>query len=428
MNLNEFVNAVTSGAFDDKFEMLYGASDRSVLRHRARYLSAAENFSRIYPQCGEIRVFSAPGRTEIGGNHTDHQHGRVIAAAVDTDAIAIVSLNDENIIRITSSGFPDISIVPGDTAMRPDERNTTAALVRGIAAGFTDIGVEVGGFDAYITSEIAPGSGLASSAAFEVLTAYIIDRCFNAGASSPFELAGIAHAAESSYYGKASGLMDQTVSAVGGFVFIDFGVPEEPAVRKIGFDFSRAGYSLCITNTGEDHAAASEEYSAITAEMKSVAKALGKKHLADCSESEFYEKLPELRKVCGDRAILRAAHFFGDDLRAELEADALSIGDTVEFFNHVNGSGRSSCELLQNIYSCREPERQGVSIALMMSRRFLGENGAVRVHGGGFGGTVQAFVPNYLTEDYTAEMERIFGPGSCRTHVIRPAGAYELEK
>lgn len=427
MNLNEFVNAITSGSLDGKLGMLCGASDRAVLRQRARYLSAAENFSRLHPTCGDIRVFSAPGRIEIGGNHTDHQHGRVLAAAVGTDAIAVVSPAENGKIHITSEGFPDIVIDLGDTDMRSGEVNTSAALVRGIAAGFAEAGVEAGGFDAYISSDIAAGSGLSSSAAFEVLIAYIIDRLFNEGKSSPFELARICRRAENVYYGKASGLMDQTVSASGGFVSVDFSAPDEPSIDRISFDFADAGYSLCITDTGEDHSAAAQEYSAVAAEMKSIAAALGKEYLAECSEEEFYEKLPELRKSCGDRSVLRAAHFFADSRRAELEAEALSVGDTIEFFRLVNESGASSCELLQNIYSCGEPGKQGLSIALMMSRRFLGENGAVRVHGGGFGGSILSFVPNYLAEEHCAEMERIFGAGSCRLLNIRPVGAYELE-
>ena len=427
MNLNEFVNAITSGKLDSKLGILCDPSDRAILRQRARYLSAAENFSRLHPTCGDIRVFSAPGRIEIGGNHTDHQHGRVLAAAVGTDAIAIVSPSEDGKIHITSEGFPDIVISPDDTDMRSSETGTSAALVRGIAAGFEEEGVAAGGFDAYISSDITAGSGLSSSAAFEVLIAYIIDRCFNEGKSSPFELARKCLRAENVYYGKTSGLMDQTVSAAGGFVSVDFSVPDEPVIDHISFNFADAGYSLCITGTGEDHSAAAKEYSAVAAEMRSIAAALGKEYLADCSEDEFYSRLPELRRSCGDRAVLRAAHFFADSRRAELEAEALSIGDTLEFFRLVNESGNSSCELLQNIYSPGSPEKQGLSVALMMSRRFLGENGAVRVHGGGFGGSVLAFVPNYLTEEYCSEMERIFGTSSCRILNVRHAGAYELE-
>lgn len=426
MIFSEFLNGIQSGKFDEKLQMLYGASDKALLRNRARYLSAAESFSRLYPDCGEIRIFSASGRSEIGGNHTDHQHGCVIAAAVDLDVVAIVAENDEKVIRITSEGYPPDVIDLSDLSPRDEEKGTSAALIRGVAAGFAKKGIEVGGFNAYTVSDVIGGSGLSSSAAFEVLVGTIIDKLCGKEAVGAVEIAKIGQFAENTYFGKASGLMDQMVSSVGGFVFIDFDDPEKPEIRKVGFDFSRAGYSLCITDTKGSHADLTDDYSAVSEEMRSVARVLGAEVLGDCDEDEFYEKLPDLRKECTDRAILRSAHFFADDRRAGLEAEALESGDTVEFFHLVNESGRSSCELLQNIYSCRKPLEQGISVGIMLSRRFLGENGAVRVHGGGFAGTVQAFVPAYLAEEYSAEMDRVFGEGSCHILTVRPVGGYEL--
>ena len=427
MNQTETISALQQGRFDAVLQQLYACSPAEVAPYRERLIGAVKAFGQEFGTDGEISLFSAPGRTELCGNHTDHQGGHVLTGAVDLDIIAVAARRDNGKIRLKSEGFLMDSVELSDLRPQVDEEGTSAALLRGIAAKFDEMGYPVGGFDAYISSDIAAGSGLSSSAAFEVLIAYIIDRLFNEGKSSPFELARICRRAENVYYGKASGLMDQTVSASGGFVSVDFSAPDEPSIDRISFDFADAGYSLCITDTGEDHSAAAQEYSAVAAEMKSIAAALGKEYLAECSEEEFYEKLPELRKSCGDRSVLRAAHFFADSRRAELEAEALSVGDTIEFFRLVNESGASSCELLQNIYSCGEPGKQGLSIALMMSRRFLGENGAVRVHGGGFGGSILSFVPNYLAEEHCAEMERIFGAGSCRLLNIRPVGAYELE-
>ena len=426
MNLNEFVNRISSGALDEEFKTLYGPSDRNLLRNKARYLSAAENFSRLYPECGEIRVFSAPGRAEIGGNHTDHQNGCVLAAAIDLDIIAIAALNDEDVIRVKSEGCDTDEIKLDELGAVADEAGTSAALIRGIAAGFAENGTELSGLNIYTSSDVVKGGGLSSSAAFEVLTATIIDSFFNEVRSDPITIARIGQTAERSYFCKECGLMDQIVSAVGGFVYIDLHDPAEPEITAVPFDFARAGYSLCITDTRDSHIGLTKDYEDIVAEMRSVAEALGAEVLGECSEDEFYEKLPELREKCGDRAVLRAAHFFDDDRRAGLEAEALKTGDTEEFFRLVNESGHSSAELLQNTYSLSTPEKQGIGTAIMLSRRFLGENGAVRVHGGGFAGTVQAFVPTYLAEEYRREMERVFGEKSCRVLSIRTAGACEI--
>lgn len=426
MNISELVNAVSYGGLDEQFRILYGNSERTLLKQKARYLSAAENFSKLYPESSEIHVFSASGRTEIGGNHTDHQHGCVLAAAVSPDIIAIVSFNNDGVIRISSEGYSDFEIDVEAVDAVPDEKGTSAALVRGICAKFAETGLKTGGFDAYISSDIPTGSGLSSSAAFEVLIGTIIDTYYNKSWAGAVEIAKAGKYAENVYFGKASGLMDQMVSSVGGFVFIDFKDAENPEIRSVDFDFSSAGYSLCITDTKGSHADLSDEYSEISAEMKRVADALGGELLTDVSEDEFYQKLPELRKVCSDRALLRAAHFFAENQRVTDEAEALENGDTEEFFELVRASGDSSYKLLQNLYSNTKPQSQELPLAIMLSERFLNCSGAVRVHGGGFAGTVQAFVPNYLADDYAAEMNRIFGENSCQILCVRSVGGCEI--
>ena len=426
MNIYDLISGISEGRFDEKFRKLYGASDRAVLKARARYLSAAEKFSVMCPECEEIHVYSAPGRTEIGGNHTDHQHGCVLAAAVSLDMIAIVNFHDEGVIRVRSEGYMADEIDLSSLEVNPAEKGTSTALIRGIAARFAEMGVKTEGFDAYMTSDVLSGSGLSSSAAFEILAATIINERYNEGKASSAELARIGRFAENAYFGKACGLMDQTVCAEGGAVFIDFADTEAPEMSKLGFDFDKAGYSVCITDTRGSHADLSEEYDAVSAEMRSVARAMGCEYLRECDEERFYAELPELRGQCTDRALLRAAHFFAENSRAAEEAEALADGDTERFFELVEQSGTSSAELLQNLYSTGEPQVQPVPLAIMLSKRFLKGAGAVRVHGGGFAGTIQAFVPTYLAADYAMEMERIFGAGCCYVLTVRPVGGCEL--
>ena len=427
MKVQEFISGLSGGAFDGTLARLYGTGERTLLRQRARYISAVENFSRLFPECGEIGVFSAPGRTEIGGNHTDHQHGCVLAAAVGIDVIAIVGEGDPGVIRIQSEGYPVDEISLDSLEPVESEKGTSAALIRGIAAKFAEMGVELAGFNAYTTSDVLTGSGLSSSAAFENLVGTIIDRRFNGGAAGAVKIAQIGQFSENVYFGKASGLMDQMVSSVGGFVSIDFADPAQPEIRKVDMDFSGAGYSLCITDTKGSHADLTSDYVAVPEEMKKVASELGKEVLREVDEEEFYKAIPELRKTCSDRAILRAAHFFGENRRAVEQAEALENGDTEEFFRLVRESGDSSYELLQNVYSPSNPDQQQIPLAIMLSKRILNGAGAVRVHGGGFAGTIQAFVPNYLAQAYAEEMDRVFGLDSCQVLSIRPVGGTELE-
>lgn len=426
MTIYELSSGISSGAFDEQLKMLYGSLDRNILRHRARYLSAAENFSRLYPECGEIGVFSAGGRAEIGGNHTDHQHGNIIAAAVDADMIAIAAVNGGNEIHLTSEGFGSFIVDPDD--LTSAEKGTTASLVSGIIHGFEKKGIVTGGFDAYISSEIPIGCGMSSSAAFEILIGTIVNSLFGGSKLTCMELAEIGQTAENDFFGKSCGLMDQAVCASGGFLLMNLENSLAPVTKKLDFDFNSSGYSLCITDTNGSHAGLDAEYDTVVSEMSHVANELGSSVLGEVDEEYFFEKIPYLRGKCSDREILRAAHFFGETKRAADEAAALENGDTERFFELVNESGDSSAQLLQNLCLPDDPQHQEIPLALMISRRFLGGSGAVMVHGGGFGGTIIAFVPNYLADSYVGEINVIFGEGSCRVFNIRQVGGYELKK
>lgn len=426
MTVYELSNSLSNGGFDEVFCRIYGRSDMELLRQRARYLNAAEKFSRLYPDREEVYVFSAPGRTEIGGNHTDHQHGCVLAAAVSLDTIAIVGFHDEGVVRVKSEGHePDI-IDLSELSPHDDETGHGGAIIRGMIAKFVEMGVKVGGFDVYTTSDVLSGSGLSSSAAFEVLIGTIIDQYYNSGRTGAVEIAKIGQFAENVYFGKASGLMDQMVSSVGGFTFIDFKDPDVPLIRSIDFDFFTSGYSLCIVDTKGSHSDLSNDYSEIPKDMRTVADQLGVEFLRDADEEEFYENLRKIREKCTDRAVLRAIHFFDENRRAELESKALESGRLSDFFSLVNESGDSSAMLLQNLHSLKRAEDRGLMLGIAVSRRYLKGSGAVRVHGGGFAGTIQAFVPKYMAKGYAEELDRIFGEGSCRVLGIRPSGGIKV--
>ena len=372
--------------------------------------------------------FSAPGRTELSGNHTDHQHGRVLAAAVNLEMRAQVSANERNTLCVRSEGFGTVEIDLNDLAMRESEKNTTAALVRGIATRFTQNGAALSGLDISVTSTVLPGSGLSSSAAFEVLIGTILNHLFCGGKYSPVEIAQIGQWAENTYFGKPCGLMDQTASSVGGIISIDFADPANPVVEKLDFDFSTCGHALCIIDSGADHADLTEEYAAITREMKAVAALFGKEVLRDVDEREFYARLPEIRSSCGDRAVLRAMHFFAENERVRLQVRAIKNDDFGAFLNYVTESGRSSWMLLQNVIPTGSKAHQDVAFALTLAERILNGRGAVRVHGGGFAGTIQAFVPNDMLTSFKEEIERILGAGSCHVLSIRQQGGCLVEE
>lgn len=426
MKLKQFQADLTAGKYDEKLCKLYGSSDAVLAAQRARYLQAAENFSCLYPEWEEIAVFSAPGRTEIGGNHTDHQHGCVLAASVDLDVIAIVAFHDEHVIRLQSAGYPQDYVDLCDLTVHPEEKGKSAALIRGVVSRFQEMGVDVGGFDAYTTSNVLSGSGLSSSAAFEVLIGTIIDQHYHAGAAGAVEIAKIGQYAENRYFGKKSGLMDQMVSSVGGFVFIDFEDTDNPKIEKLSCQFEDAGYMLCITDTKGSHADLTDDYVSIPAEMNLVAAQFGKNHLREVDEKTFLQALPKLRTACSDRAILRAAHFYGDNRRAAEEAKALSSNDFPRFLKLVKESGDSSAKWLQNLYSCSKPAEQGITLGLWASKQILGDTGVSRVHGGGFAGTIQAFVPVHMAKDYCKKMDQLFGAGSCQILQIRNIGGMQF--
>lgn len=366
--------------------------------------------------------FSAPGRTEISGNHTDHQHGCVLAAAVNLVTVAEVTLNHSGLIRVQSEGYPALEVELKDLSVHEEEKNTTASLIRGVAAAFSQRGAVLQGFDARVRSSVLPGSGLSSSAAFEVLIGTICNELFFDRKLSPVEIAQVGQYAENVYFGKPCGLMDQTASSVGGMVFIDFENPDSPVVERIDFDFAAAGHALCIIDSGADHADLTEEYAAIPGELKDVCAFFGKEVLRDIPEVDFFAALPELRHQVPDRAILRAIHFYQENSRVQRQAQALRDGDFDAFLRLVSESGRSSWMYLQNITPTGETEHQDVAVALALCDTLLHGQGAFRVHGGGFAGTVQAFVPLEMLDSFKEGMERVLGKGKCHILSIRSEG------
>ena len=372
------------------------------------------------------RYFSAPGRTEIGGNHTDHQRGRVLAAAVDLDTRAAVRENGTNTVRVLSEGYPLCCVALTDLEPKQCEINTTAALIRGVAAWFAQLGCEIRGFDAYMTSTVLPGSGLSSSAAFEVLMGTIINSLFFDSRATAPEMAAIGQYAENVYFGKPCGLMDQMASAVGGLVAIDFYDQQSPKVRSVDFDFSACGHALCIMDTHASHADLTDEYAAVPGEMKAIAAHFGCEVLTQVAEGDFYAAIPALRASCGDRAVLRAVHFYEENERVQRQIAALERGDFDAFLQLVKESGRSSYMYLQNVIVSGSTAHQDVALTLALCEKYLQGRGACRVHGGGFAGTVQAFVPFDLLDAFRAGMDAVLGQGSCHILTLRPEGGVEL--
>ena len=418
--------ALTSGECDRVLAGLYAldGTDSSLAAARARALRAIEEFQASFsPEEGvEAALFSGPGRTEIGGNHTDHQHGHVLCGSVDLDMLSCAAPNGLGVIRVISEGYPALEVELDQLLPRAEERNTSAALVRGVAAKVREMGYQVGGFDAWVTSNVLSGSGLSSSAAYEVLVGNILNYFFCDGALTPIQIAKIGQYAENVYFGKPCGLMDQMGSSVGGAVAIDFADPTAPVVEKVDYDFSRSGHALCIVDTGSCHADLTDDYADITREMGSVAAHFGKQFLRDVPEAEFRAAIPSLRVRCGDRAVLRALHYYEDDRRALEEARALEAGDFARFLSLVNQSGISSAIHLQNTWSVSDPAQQAIPVALAIGQELLAGTGAIRVHGGGFAGTIQAFVPNEKLSYFKSGMEQLLGPGKCHILHIRPQG------
>lgn len=397
-------------------------------KHLRRYETLmTEHEKRLASGGGRPRLFSAPGRVEVGGNHTDHNHGRVLAAAVNLDAIAAVTLASDDAVTVSSEGYAKpFRIDLSELDRKESEKETSAALIRGVCGAFRDRGYKTGGFNASVTSDVAVGSGLSSSAAFEVLIGTILNHLFNGGDVPPKDIALMGQYAENIHFGKPSGLMDQMTSAVGGLVTIDFEDPANPIVRKLDFDFASCGYDLVVVNTGGSHADLTPHYSAVATEMKAVAAALGKEVLREVSLEELMNSVKEVRGKVGDRAVLRALHFFADNERVSRQVESLATGDIEAFLHLVNESGRSSWMLLQNLYAPERPGEQGLALALAVTERMLSSKGACRVHGGGFAGTILAFVPHDLTASYTEKMNDLFGDGAAQTLRVRSFGAGEV--
>ena len=425
MNLTNCIEEIRSDRVRNLFAELYGTQNHVIEKQQQRYERAVQAFHEFFPTRTDIKIYSAPGRTEIGGNHTDHQRGIVLAGAVNLDVIAIVSFHNEGVIRVKSEGYVLAEIQLSD--LNPNEKDDgTMSLVKGVVTKFKEKNVTVEGFDMYTTSDVICGGGISSSAAFETLVGTVIDLKYNEGKSTPFEIAQYGWFAENVFFGKKCGLLDQTVSSYGGLVSIDFKDDSSPVIEKIDFDFEKYGYTLCVTDTKSSHENLTDDYVAIREEMKQVAKYFDCEVLSEVDEKEFLSFIPNIRSFCSDRAIMRAMHFFAETKRAHEEAVALKDKDIDLFLRLVNESGISSGNLLQNLFSNNTPTEQAIPLAIAMSKSILGNKGAVRVHGGGFAGTIQAFVPAEMVKEYKDSIERIFGDGSCHQMKIRPVGGIEI--
>ena len=406
------INALNCGAYDKQLKYIYSATDDNLDFYRNRYLEVIELFKETYGDAEDIALFSAPGRTEIGGNHTDHQHGCVLAGSVNLDVIAAARPNGTNTVRIQSKNYNMDIIDLDDLEIHEEQFDKAISLIRGIIKKFVDRGVKVGGFDAYTTSNVLKGSGLSSSAAFEVLVGTVINGLFANGGVSPVEIAQMGQFAENVYFNKPSGLMDQMASSVGSVVAIDFMDTDKPVVNKVEFDLAKHNHALCIIDSGADHADLTDEYATIPADMKEISNFFGKDYLRQVDKGEFFENIKNIRdKIHNDRAILRAIHFFSDNQTAQDEVMALKNDDFDKFLELIKQSGRSSYMYLQNIYASSMPKQQAVALVLALCDKLLGDRGAYRVHGGGFAGTVQAFVPFDMLDDFKSSIEAVVGKG-----------------
>ncbi len=423
-NTKLLAEQVANGTYDERLKDIYVDIDQ-LDYIRGRYLDAIRGYEACFGE-EEVCIFSAPGRSEIGGNHTDHQRGEVLAAAINKDAIAIVRPAEDGMIVVKSEGYEKITVSVEELEKRESEKETTLSLIKGVLAGMKERGYQIGGFRAHIASDVLIGAGLSSSAAFETLIGTIISGLYNEMRISPVEIAIIGQFAENVYFGKPSGLMDQMASSVGSLVHIDFRNPKEPIVEKVEFDFDAQGYSLCITDTRGSHADLTAEYAAVPIEMKAVAAMFGKEVLRDVTKEEIFANTGKIREKLGDRALLRALHFVEENIRVRKQVNALKEKQIDEFLQLVKVSGDSSYKYLQNVYTNQDVEHQNVSVALAVSDMLLGEQGVSRVHGGGFAGTIQAFVRNEQVAGYKAGMDSIFGSGACNALKIRKYGGIRV--
>ena len=426
MKTAELKAAVLGGAFDQRFTYIYG--EAALNAQKMRYAAAIDSFVDVYGADREVALYSVAGRSELSGNHTDHNYGCVVAASIDLDIIAVASPSEGSVIRVKSEGFPeDIVDISTFTSPREFPKGHSDELIAGMAAGFRKDGYKVGGFDAYTTSSVLKGSGISSSAAFEDMIGNILNHIYNEGKISNVEIAKLSQYAENQFFGKPCGLMDQMACGVGGIIAIDFADPTKPVIDQIDFDITAAGYNLCIINTGGNHADLTDDYAAIPAEMKSVAAYFGKKVLRETDEAEVLAAIPALREQLGDRAIMRALHFLEENRRVAKQKEALLAGDLDAFFENVIASGRSSFCYLQNVFTTKNVNEQGVSLALCVAEKLLaGKKAAWRVHGGGFAGTIQAFVPSDYVEEFRLGMDAVLGEGRCMVLRIRPVGAVKI--
>ncbi len=427
MNTVSLEKYIREGGLDETLATLYGKENTE--RQRERYLRVVAAFGAEYGSDREVSIFSVPGRSEISGNHTDHNHGCVIAAAIDLDIIAVAAQSDERRIRIHSEGFPEDVVELEGICAENAGKYASGAIIAGVCDGFVRAGHAICGYDAYTTSNVFKGSGLSSSAAFEDMVGNILNHFSNGGTVSAPEIAKISQYAENEFFGKPCGLMDQTACSVGGFVAIDFADPKNPVIEKLDFDLTAAGYTLCIVNTGGNHADLNEDYASVPSEMKAVAKQLGHEVLRDVTRDELLRAVPALRQSVGDRAILRAMHFIGENERVRAQSAALRAGDVDGFLDGVRASGDSSFKWLQNVYTTINVKEQGLSLALCIAEtlfRGYEKRAVARVHGGGFAGTVQAFVPTENVPAFRTAMDAVFGDGATSPLRVRAEGAIRV--
>ena len=425
MKLSVLLEKIRNKELDVSLAELYG--EENVEAQRKRYDETLCEFYELYGE-REVSIFSVPGRSEISGNHTDHNHGKVLAGSINLDIIAVASKTDDGVIKIKSKGFPE-DVIDTEKYTKPNEKDffTSGALIAGMATAFEEAGLNKGGYVAYTTSNVFKGSGLSSSAAFEVMVGNILNYFYNDGKVENTEIAKMAQYSENVFFGKPCGLMDQMACAVGGFVYIDFEDTKSPKIEKIDFDLSAQGYALCIVNTGGNHADLNEDYASVPAEMKSVAKVFGKTCLRELQKEDVLTHIAQLRREVGDRAIMRAIHFFNENERVTTQAIALKNGDLDVFLDYVIKSGYSSFMYLQNVFTVKNVSEQGLSLALAISASQLsGKRAAFRVHGGGFAGTIQAFVPSSLVTGYKSAIDSAFGQGACHVLRIRKQGAIRV--
>ena len=426
MNAQQTITAIENGKFNEIFTTLYG--EENIPAQKVRYTNTVNEFAKLFGADREISLFSVAGRSEISGNHTDHNYGKVLAASINLDIIAAASPRGDMHINIKSEGFPIDEVDITDPTVDENLYYTSKSIISGMCSGFLKYGHKVGGYDAYTTSNVFKGSGLSSSAAFEDMVGLILNGFYNDGKVENAEIAKIAQYSENVFFGKPSGLMDQTACAVGGFVAIDFKNPKEPVIEKLPFDLTAAGYSLCIVNTGGNHADLNEDYASVPAEMKKVASYFGKSVLREVTLDEIMANIPKLREFAGDRAIMRAIHFENENERVTAQTEALRKGDLDEVFKGVLASGDSSCKYLQNVYTVKNVSEQGLSLALCVTENVLkGKKAAWRVHGGGFAGTIQAFVRNEDVPMFKKALDGAFGEGAVTILKVRPYGAIRID-